>query len=392
MIALILFFIILLIIVLIGLVIFTRFKSLNLLIKNLKQTRDELSGKLENLNTEKIRIAAALSNMAEGVVAIDSKNKITFANPAAEKFFKVLEPDIIGKSPLSGIGNIEIAELFKQAAERKAPINKEIKIYIPADMIFAVQANPIFDEKNNYDGAVCVMHDVTELKRLENYRGDFIANVSHELKTPLTAIRSLVETLISGAINDQAHNRSFLEKIEKHSINLSKLIDDILQISRLEEEDNSGAFKKFNLKNTISQAVEGIVEKAEKKQISLTPIQVTEEIFLSGIEDLIYRAVLNLLENAVNYTEKNGKISISYCKNQNQIEVSVADSGIGIAPEHLARIFERFYRIDSSRSRDAGGTGLGLSIVKHILNLHNGRVEVKSEEGKGSTFTLIFPW
>lgn len=226
---------------------------------------------------------------------------------------------------------------------------------------------------------------------MEGYRSEFVANVSHELKTPLTAIKSYVETLISGAIDDKEHSREFLQKIDRHASNLSALIDDILEISRLESNRELPKFSRIDITRTVSRAVDDISEKAKKRGIVLESACRESKVAIFGIEDHVYRAVMNLLDNAVNYTSSGGKVTVSCVKEEDAVRISVSDTGIGIAGGHLPRIFERFYRVDSARSREAGGTGLGLAIVKHVMNIHNGSVSVESREGVGSTFTLTFP-
>jgi two-component system phosphate regulon sensor histidine kinase PhoR len=239
-------------------------------------------------------------------------------------------------------------------------------------------------------GAVCVLYDITEIRKLENYRSEFVANVSHELKTPLTAIRSFVETLLGGAIDDKERNVEFLQKIEKHAVNLSQLIDDILEISRLESKTEIGPFDTVSLNRIVLRVIDIVTEKAKKKQIQIKFASPGREPMIMGIEDHLYRAVLNLLDNAVNYTPEGGMVTITCEIEGNNLLLKVADTGIGIPTEHLPRIFERFYRVDKARSRDLGGTGLGLAIVKHVMTLHHGTVSVESEEGKGTVFTLIF--
>jgi len=228
--------------------------------------------------------------------------------------------------------------------------------------------------------------ETSELKKIEKYRSEFVANVSHELKTPLTAIRNYVETLLSGAIDDKEHNLEFLQKIEKHALNLSRLIEDILEIYRLESKKEIRGFEKVDLPIVINQAVDTISDKARKKGVELSKDFEYESIYVQGIADQIYRAVLNLLDNAINYTDRGGSVEVVCVRFEDRAEVIVKDSGVGIAKADLPRIFERFFQV-----KKVGGTGLGLSIVKHIMNIHLGSVLVESEIDQGSKFTLIFP-
>jgi len=350
----------------------------------------KLAEKIKNLTTERAQISAVLSSMAEGVIAVNSSGKLILVNPAVEKMFGVLEPEILGKSLREALFNNEIAETIDQTLKTNEFIESELEIITPIKRTLDLHCNPIQDDYGLMSGVVCVIHDMTKIKELERYRSDFMANVSHELKTPLTSIRSYTETLLNGAINDQTNNLSFLEKIQKNTLSLAALIDDLLEISKLESKREVGPFEILDAVNIAKKTIEAISEKARGKNIRIIE-NYSDKIQIKGIEEHIYRAILNLLDNAINYSNEGGEVILSCRKNDGKYEISVEDHGIGIAPEHLSRIFERFYRVDKARAREVGGTGLGLAIVKHVINLHQGQVEVKSEEGKGSTFSLIFP-
>jgi len=352
---------------------------------------EELTRQLDLLKVQRDMASQAFHSMVEGVFAVDSEGKIILANLAMEEMFKLAEPEILGRTAREILRNNEITDVVVGVLAKRVPVTKEIDIVVPMEKNFIAHAAPILGQNNELAGVVCVLHDITEMKKLERHRSEFVANVSHELKTPLTAIRNYVETLTGGAIDDKKHNLEFLNKIDKHAVNLSVLIDDILEISRLESKKEMGPFGRIDLAGVVSRAVEMIYERAKKKGISLERKYEGERCFVSGIEEHVYRAVLNLLDNAINYTGEGGTIEIVCAKKEDKIEVSVADTGIGIPPEHLSRIYERFYRVDKARSRELGGTGLGLSIVKHVMNIHNGTVSVESEVGKGSKFTLVFP-
>jgi two-component system phosphate regulon sensor histidine kinase PhoR len=350
-----------------------------------------LADNFKKLSDERGQTAAIIANMAEGLIAIDNEGKIIMINPVVEKLFGTTLPEAAGKLAREVIRNNEVAGLLEAALKSAALLEKEFDLFLPARRTFFAHAGPIRNERRELIGVVCVLNDVTELKKLENYRSEFVANVSHELKTPLATIHSYVQTLAGGAINDPEHNLGFLEKIDKHVMSLAALIDDILEVSQLESKTGLAALTQLDITQPVNRALETIAERIRKKKISLKNDLASPGLFVLGLEDHIYRAILNLLENAANYTPEGGTISISSSRRGGEIAVSVADTGIGIPAEHLPRIFERFYRVDTSRSRQVGGTGLGLAIVKHVMNIHNGSVAVQSEEGKGSTFTLIFP-
>lgn len=348
----------------------------------------------ETFNTLAVKrgqISTMISSMNEGVLAVDNKGKIILANPYVEKIFAVNEPAIIGLTTRAGIRNNEVADLIDSVLQSKQIYKRGIEISGPPRRSLIANASPVIKEDGVLLGTVCVLYDITEIKRLENYRQEFVANVSHELKTPLTAIRNYVETLLGGAIDDTKRNRDFLKKIEKHAVNLSDLIEDILEISKLETKNDLEPFRDVDVTSIARRAVETLSAKAKKKGIEVSLIACAATCFVTGSEDHIYRALLNLLSNAINYTPHGGRVEISCQLANDTFTVSVKDTGVGIGKNHLLRIFERFYRVDQARSKDLGGTGLGLSIVKHVMNIHKGKVLVESEEGKGSTFTLVFP-
>lgn len=364
-------------------------------LKKLEESIEEMSKALavnfSRLNNESSKISAILGSMKEGVLAIDAQDKVILANPAIERMFSVVEPEIIGKSIRAAILNNEIADLTETVKKSGKEISNEIEIITPFEGVFMAHASPIVARDSSIIGVVCVLHDITDVKKLEKYRSEFVANVSHELKTPLTAIRNYVETLLSGAISDRENNVKFLQIIDKHAQGLTALIDDILEVSKLESGRGAADLRAVDLRGTIEKAIETINEKARKKGISIKYDAPPNEYLVSGQEDQLYRAVLNLLDNAVVYSNSGGEVRVQIEKKDQHIELSVIDRGIGIPHEHIHRIFERFYRVDKARSREMGGTGLGLSIVKHIMNIHHGMVKVESEYQKGSIFTLIFP-
>jgi len=359
--------------------------------RSVEQISYKLSDYFEKLSDEKGKITSLLANMQEGVFATDLRGMVIISNPKISDIFNVSGSEIIGKTPREAFRNNEIADIIEKIiSDNYSYITAEIEVFIPGSSIFSVHAGPMKSEKNEFLGAICVVHDITKIKELERYRSEFVANVSHELKTPLTVIRNCAETLLNGAIDDKDNNRSFLAKIEKHSGNLAGLIEDILEISRLETGKVKKEFERVNVDKIISRCVDVIADKAKEKDISID-VECEKDVFVEGIEDYIYRAVLNVTDNAVNYTDPGGRISIKCSRSDGYAEIRISDTGIGIPSDSLPRIFERFYRVDSARSRDSGGTGLGLSIVKHIAELHGGSIEVESVPDKGSSFDLKLP-
>jgi two-component system phosphate regulon sensor histidine kinase PhoR len=323
--------------------------------------------------------------MKDGVLVVDPNDKIIYANPAVSSIFGIPHDEISGKRPLEAIRLIELTELIEEVKKSRAPREKEMRVVFPTEKVVLGLAN-VTD-----DGVAVVLRDVSEIKYLENLRSEFVANVSHELKTPLTAIRSYTETLLQGAVDDPKANRQFLEKIEKNVGNLSALIDDILEISRLEARRGIAPFEIVHLEEEVDRAIETLSARIKEKKIEIVKLGEPGACEIQGEPNHIYRALLNLLDNAVKYSNPGGKIEISCKANGKTLELSAKDYGVGIAAEHHPRIFERFYRVDRARSRELGGTGLGLSIVKHIMEIHGGRVTLESAAGQGAKFTLIFP-
>ena len=241
-------------------------------------------------------------------------------------------------------------------------------------------------------GAILIFNDVTRFRRLENIRKDFVANVSHELKTPITSIKGFAETLLDGSVKDPAQIRQFLEIISKHTQRLDAIVDDLLSLSRLEESRSKRDFvlKKVYLKSILSAATELSDIKARQKQITIN-LNCLDDVKVNANTLLLEQAVFNLIDNAIKYSEPDNTIKITAQESETELLISIQDSGCGIEQKHLARIFERFYVVDKSRSRKLGGTGLGLAIVKHIAQIHSGSVTVESTSGKGSTFTIHLP-
>jgi two-component system phosphate regulon sensor histidine kinase PhoR len=334
---------------------------------------------------------AILSGLRDGVLVINPSGEIVYANRAAIELFSLGPVGFLGKRLLEAIRLPELVDLVEEGRTFRRPHEAEIRVLYPSEKTLLVSVDPITSPTGKDLGTAVVFRDISEMKRLENLRSEFVANVSHELKTPLTAIRGFAETLLGGALSDQDHNVEFVQKIEKHAENLTTLIDDLLEISQLEAKRGLGEFVPVSVARVVGRVLETLAAKARKKRIELTVDCGHKELTATGVEDHIYRAVLNLADNALNYTDPGGKVTVACGLGANGTEISVSDTGIGISQEHLSRLFERFYRVDKARSRDLGGTGLGLAIVKHVMNIHNGSVFVESEEGKGSKFTLVFP-
>ncbi|MBI1982764.1 MAG: ATP-binding protein, partial [Acidobacteria bacterium] len=254
---------------------------------------------------------------------------------------------------------------------------------------FEVQAAPLAAETRR--GAIAILHDISDLERLERIRKDFVANVSHELRTPLTAIRGYAETLIEGALEDSENRRKFLEIIKAHAIRLNNIASDLLVLSELESGGPAPEPERVSLRAAVEAALRAVEAEAGLRGVKVVCAKL-DDLAILGDKIRLEQALINLLDNAVKFNRPGGEVRVEAARAApDKARIAIADNGIGIPSEHLARIFERFYRVDKARSREVGGTGLGLSIVKHIVERMNGTVEVESQVGKGSTFTVVLP-
>lgn len=328
--------------------------------------------------------------MFEGVMVVDGAGTIILMNQALKSFLKI-EGDPLGKSPIEAIRNLQIQEIVDATVNSDGGlISQEISALFAEEKVLLVHATPI-KKDGDTQGAVLVFHDVTKLRRLEKIRQDFVANVSHELRTPISSIKGYTETLLEGALDDKENAEDFLRIILADSNRLASLIDDLLNLSRIE----SGILVMEARSYKFLPIVEAVLGSL-KRQIADKSIRVKIDIpeDLPDIlvdETRIKQVLLNLIDNAVKYNRSNGEISISAQAMNDHIKVEIADTGIGIPAKDLPRLFERFYRVDKARSRELGGTGLGLSIVKHIIQSHNGEVSLRSVEDEGSTFSFTLP-
>jgi two-component system phosphate regulon sensor histidine kinase PhoR len=261
----------------------------------------------------------------------------------------------------------------------------------PRDQVLELHASPLRDAGGSPAGAVVVLHDITELRRLETLRREFVANVSHELKTPLTAICGLVETLLDDGGMDHDTQRRFLDKVQRQADRLATLVRDLLTLSRVEAEEATIERTRLDLREPILDSLRGLQPTAEEKRITLEHSAPEGPVAISGERETLRQAVDNLLDNAVKYTPAGGRVWLRLRVEDQTAVIEVEDTGIGIEPRDQRRVFERFYRVDKARSRELGGTGLGLSIVKHVALAHGGEVSVESAPGKGSRFMIRLP-
>ncbi len=351
---------------------------------------EELENKIRIISEDKDKMKAVLSSIIEGIVAIDKEGRIILFNNALKNMIDCSSDRVLEKFHWEIIRNNQLNELLKETLQKGQALTREITLFSPQEKIFHASANPL-TEKNKIWGVVVVLNDITEIKKLEKMRSEFVANVSHELRTPLTSIQGFIETLKEGAVNDPEKAQYFLEIIEKQSNRLNNLIEELLQLSKIESQEIVMNLQPINLRDLIDKTISEFKKKIEQKdhkiKINISPQFPLVKADPEQIE-VVFR---NLLDNAVKYNPDGGEIYISALEKAENIYIEVADNGIGISAEHLPRIFERFYRANKDRSRKSGGTGLGLAIVKHIVQAHQGTIGVESKPGKGSKFFFTLP-
>lgn len=354
------------------------YDEIGLLAQTFNNMADQLETKINDSLDKQNKLEAILESMESGVIALDNNEKIILSNPYSKKIFD-LQGDVIGKKISSCVIDYDLINFIRELPDINT---KEIKLFHPIEREIRVKKAPIISESKNQIGIVIAIQDITDIKRLENMRSEFVANVSHELKTPLTSIKGFSETL--RYVDDSETKNKFLNIIDKEAERLTNLINDILILSNIEnlhkmENDN------FRPKEVIENIIDIMRKQAEKKQVKIEFInEFSDEIV--GSKDKFHQLALNLIENAIKYSNENGNVKILITSNNGYFIFKVSDDGIGIPRNDIPRIFERFYRVDKSRS--TRGTGLGLAIVKHIVKLFNGDITVQSKLGVGSIFTV----
>ena len=365
-------------------------KEISELSYSMKKMAKDIEKKIEETTKQKKEYETLFTSMTEAIIAFDS-NLIAFnANKPALKMLNRDINFIKGKTIIELIRNIELKNFFYEATHLKQKREKEIRIYNGnEEKVYNVTISTILSDKNRRIGFLLILNDKTKIVELENIRKKFVANASHELKTPLTTIRGFVETLLNEKVEEEDRVK-FLKILLKHTNRLSKIVNDLLDISKIENEETSLATYFYSVEKILLSAIEVLKDKASDKNITLKH-SCLKDMVASINPYYMERAVTNLIDNAIDYSKKEGLIEIKAEKESGKTVISVVDQGIGIAEEEHKKIFERFYRVDKSRDRKKGGTGLGLSIVKHIVKLHKGAVEVESVLGKGSTFKIILP-
>ncbi len=358
--------------------------------RTLNTMASQLSWQLARIRRQRNELEAILSAMVEGVIVLDDELRIKSMNTAAARLFNVDAHAGLGKSVIQYLRNSDIADFAERTLASSTPLEENMTIYNRAIVHLQLHGSVVRGEEGRPAGALIVLNDISRLKRLESMRKDFVANVSHELKTPITSVLGFVETLSEGAIDDPESGRRFLKIIGDHTHRLNLIIEDLLSLSRLESFEQDIPRDWCSVAEIVNRSKADCATLAHPKGITIST-SYDGEMYVYANQNLLEQALTNLVDNAVKYSEESSEIEIGVSSRGGRLEFSVTDSGSGIPREEQDRIFERFYRVDRARSRRLGGTGLGLAIVKHIALAHGGHVHVSSTLGEGSTFTVSIP-
>lgn len=371
------------------------------LARTLNAMAASLQGQLDEIRQNGIRLQSVLDNMTSGVIMIAYDGRITLFNRQAELLLGFAVKERVGRSYAEFRQHYELVGLIRGALDNPEPVHVELTVYFPEERLLETSIVPMKTSEEEKPGLLLVLQDVTAIRRLERMRSEFVANVSHELKTPVAAVKGFAETLLSGAMEDPETARSFLTIIHDESERLNRLIGDILELSKIESRRSPLQFSPVDLPAFLNRMSGLLSAEAAKKGISLE-MKAEEGLFLEADEDRLGQILMNLLQNGINYTPEGGKVQVraemvaadsgEHEEGQSErVRITVSDTGLGIPKKDIPRIFERFYRVDKDRSRSSGGTGLGLSIVKHLTELHHGTIRVESTIGVGSRFILELP-
>lgn len=356
-----------------------------------------LQGQLDEIGQNGARLQSVLDNMTSGVVMIAHDGRITLYNRKAEQLLGSSARERVGRNYSELRYHYELLGLIRDGLDTPVALHEQLTVYYPEERMLEIGLVPMTMSDDEEPGLLMVLQDVTAIRRLENMRSEFVANVSHELKTPVAVVKGFAETLLAGAIYDRETATSFLTIIRDESDRLNRLIGDILELSKIESRRAPLQFSPVDMPQFLERLTEMLSADAAKKSITLD-VQAEPELFLEADEDRLGQIVINLMQNGINYTPEGGKVKVraEYAEggaedDVDKVRITVSDTGIGIPKRDIERIFERFYRVDKARSRSSGGTGLGLSIVKHLVELHHGTIRVESTVGVGSQFIMEFP-
>ncbi|WP_249306039.1 two-component system histidine kinase PnpS [Lederbergia citrea] len=364
--------------------------ELGLLANAINVLASSLKNQMEKIQENEQRLSGVLTNMMSGVLLVNTEGRILLGNRAMGYMLGEAPDSFTGKLHMEVGRNVDLSALIELCLKTGKEIRDEVHLFHPKERILDAHLAPYVGESGEVKGIIAVLHDVTDIRRLEKMRSEFVANVSHELKTPITSVKGFAETLLDGAMEDEELCRSFLTIIYDESDRLHRLIKDILYLSSIEHHRIPLTIENVNLTQAVYGTADTVKEGAAKKNIDMT-FPEKKDVWIEGERDRIQQIILNLLSNAISYTPEGGEISVTITEQENEVKLRISDTGIGIAQKELPRIFERFYRVDKARSRNSGGTGLGLAIVKHLVDSHHGTINVESMEGEGTTFIVTLP-
>jgi two-component system, OmpR family, phosphate regulon sensor histidine kinase PhoR len=352
----------------------------------------QLDDQIQTIVRQRNEQDAVLQSMAEGVLTLDRDGRILDVNDAGARMFQIEPAKVRGRFVFEVLRRPALLAFVDKALSTSLPLQEELAIQDGESRFLAASGSLLRNDRNEAIGVIVVLRDVTQLRRLENVRRDFVANASHELRTPVTAIKGFVETLLEGGMDDKDNARRFLDIIHRNADRLTALIDDILSLARIEKESEEKRIAKepAPLSTAIDAAVERCQPLAATKRMRIESV-CPPDLIAPIHANLLEQAVSNLIDNAIKYSKDDKTIRVTARRAADEVTIAVADEGYGIEARHVPRLFERFYVVDRGRSREVGGTGLGLAIVKHITLAHGGWVSVESKVGIGSTFTIHLP-
>jgi len=363
--------------------------ALEVLAVSLNDTAARLDGAIRTLTEERNLSSAILGSMVEGVAVVNSGERLLFANQGFAEILELDNPPQSGRSLVEVVRQTELLEAVRAVLKGEPRVEAEIVTGTLRQRFFAVTVASVSPMETS--GAVIVLHDITDLRRLERVRRDFVANVSHEFKTPLTAIQGFAETLLAGAMDDPRNRIRFLQIILEHSRRLARLTDDLLELSKMDADRLDLELDRLSVSQFVQSCLETAQRPATEKNLRVSANLKGSFPDIAADRRRLAEVLQNLLDNAIQYTPSGGQIVVSASSDGDQVTFTVSDTGIGIPRTDQPRIFERFYRVDVARSREVGGTGLGLSIAKHLVEAHGGRIWVESEVGQGSKFHFTVP-
>ncbi|SEK87196.1 two-component system, OmpR family, phosphate regulon sensor histidine kinase PhoR [Carnobacterium iners] len=364
--------------------------EINKLGQTINELAESLDDQMQEIDQNKERINELINHLVIGVMQLDEHRNIQIVNPAMCQIFDMDSNKLIGKSYAEATKSYGLSYLIEKAYRKKEIQNKEIYFYFPSERIVDANVVPIAGKTKEDMNLIVLLYDITEIRRLEKVRTDFVTNASHELRTPITALKGFSETLLDGAMEDKVILKQFLEIMLEESTRLNLLVNDILELSKLEQRQVPISFEEVVVKEAVLSTFKLMNQKAEQKKITMNLFE-EDSVKIEGDKNRLKQILANLVDNAVIYTKPGGTIDVTVKKNKNKAMITISDNGMGIPEDEINRIFERFYRVDKGRSRNSGGTGLGLSIVKYLVENSNGKITVESKVGLGTTFALIFP-